>query len=260
MADSPKELIRDLSEDLLHRFAGLPLLDRYDVYQCLMDYWDEVMQDDVYLVVTEGWTEAARPRALVPVKGKGTAEPPDLTVNRKKYRMDLVPPRLVVARYFATEQAEVDRLRTGEERIARELEEFVEEYSGEDGLLEGATSDAGKVTQAAVRARLKAVAGDPEGQEERDVLEVCLDLMKALAAAKRATKAAQTQLDSKVLARYATADRGGDHRARGRRQVDGERGWRDRPGGGAPDGWASGSGQGAGRTVCEAATGAGASC
>ena len=203
VADSPKDLIRDLSEDLLHRFAGLPLLDRYGVYQCLMDYWDEVMQDDVYLVVTEGWTEAARPRVLVRVKGKGTAEKPDLTVARKKYRMDLVPPGLVVARYFATEQAEVDRLRTKQESIARELEEFIEEYSGEDGLLEGATSDAGKVTQAAVRARLKAVAGDPEGQEERDVLEVCLDLMKALGAARRAAKAAQTRLDSEVLARYA---------------------------------------------------------
>ena len=204
VADSPKELIRDLSEDLLHRFAGLPLLDRYGVYQCLMDYWDEAMQDDVYLMVTEGWTEAARPRILVPVKGKGVAEPPDLTVNKKKYRMDLVPPGLVVARHFATEQTEVDQLRTEQESIARELDEFVEEYSGEDGLLEGATSDAGKVTQAAVRARLKAVGGDPEGREERDVLEVCLDLMKALAAAKRAAKAAQTRLDSKVLARYAT--------------------------------------------------------
>ena len=203
VADSPKDLIRDLSEDLLHRFAGLPLLDRYGVYQCLMDYWDEVMQDDVYLVVTEGWTEAARPRVLVPVKGKGTAEKPDLTVARKMYRMDLVPPGLVVARYFAREQADVDRLRTKQESIARELEEFIEEYSGEDGLLEGATSDAGKVTQAAVRARLKAVAGDPEGQEERDVLEVCLDLMKALGAARRAAKAAQTRLDSEVLARYA---------------------------------------------------------
>ena len=203
VADSPKDLIRDLSEDLLHRFAGLPLLDRYDVYQCLMDYWDEVMQDDVYPVVTEGWTEAARPRVLVTVKGKKAAETPNLTVNRKKYRMDLVPPGLVVARYFATEQAEVDRLRTKQESIARELEEFIEEYSGEDGLLESATSNAGKVTQAAVRARLKVVGGDDEGQEERDVLEVCLDLMKALAAARRAAKAAQTRLDSEVLARYA---------------------------------------------------------
>ena len=69
--DSPKGLIRDLSDALLRRFAGLPLLDRYDVYQCLMDYWDGIMQDDVYLVVTEGWADAARPRVLVPVKGKG---------------------------------------------------------------------------------------------------------------------------------------------------------------------------------------------
>ena len=204
VGDSPKALIRDLAEDLLRRFAGLPLLDRYAVYQCLMDYWDEVMQDDVYVVVTEGWAEAARPRVLVPVRGKGTAESADLTVKRRKYKMDLLPPGLVVARYFATEQAEVDRLRAEQETVARELDEFVKEYSGDDGLLEGATTDAGKVTQAAVRARLKAVVGDPEGWEERDVLEVCLDLMKAHAAAKRATKAAQTKLDSKTLARYAT--------------------------------------------------------
>ena len=204
VGSSPKALIRDLSEDLLHRVAGLPLLDRRDVYQCLMDYWDEVMQDDVYLVVTEGWAEAARPRVLVPIRGKGTAERPDLTVNRMKYRMDLLPPGLVVAQYFATERAEVDSLRAEEESIARELEEFVEEYTGKAGLLDGATTGAGKVTQAAVKARLKEVVDDPGGREECDALEICLDLMKALAAAKKAAKAAQTKLDGKVLARYAT--------------------------------------------------------
>ena len=204
VGDSPKGLIRDLSEDLLGRFAGLPLLDRYAVYQCLMDYWDEVMQDDVYLVVTEGWAEAARPRVLVPVRVKGAAETPDLTVNRRKYRMDLLPPGLAAARYFATETAEVDRLRAKEDTIARELDAFVKECTGEDGLLDGATTDAGKVTQAAVKARLKEVVDDPEGREESDALDVCLDLMKALAAAKKAAKAAQTKLDVKVLARYAT--------------------------------------------------------
>ena len=204
VGDSPKALIRELSEDLLSCFAGLPLLDRYSVYQCLMDYLDEVMQDDVYLVVTEGWAKAARPRVLVPVRGKPTAETPDLTVKRKKYRMDLLPPGLVVARYFAAERAEIDRLHTGEEEIARELEEFIEENSGEEGLLDGATSDAGKVTQAAVKARLKEVRDDPGASEERDALDVCIELIKAHAAAKRATKAAQAKLDARVLARYAT--------------------------------------------------------
>ena len=57
---NPKNIIRSLSEDLLVCFADLPLLDRYDVYQRLMDYWDEVMQDDVYLIATDGWIEAAQ--------------------------------------------------------------------------------------------------------------------------------------------------------------------------------------------------------
>ena len=200
---APKTLIRDLAEDLLHRFAGISLLDRHDVYQCLMDYWDEVMQDDVYLVVTEGWAEAARPRVLVPVRGKGTGERPDLTVKRKKYRMDLLPPGLVVARYHATERNELDRLRAEEEAIARELEEFVERHTGEEGLLDSARTDAGKVTQAAVKARLKKVVKDPDGREEYGVLEVCLMLMKSRAAAKKAAKVAQTKLDAKVLKRYA---------------------------------------------------------
>ena len=202
--DSPKALINHLSEDLLQRFAGLPLLDRYAVYQCLMDYWDEAMQDDVYLAVTEGWAEAARPRVLVPVRGKGTSESADLTVKRKKYKMDLLPPGLVVAMYFAAEQAEIDRLRVEEEALARELDEFIEDRSGEDGLLGGATTDAGNVTQAAVKARLKEMAVDPDRDEERDALTVCLDLMKSHTKAKKATKAAQAELDAKVLARYAT--------------------------------------------------------
>ena len=63
--DRPAAVIDALSEDLLARFAGLPLLSRYDVYQRLMDYWDEAMQDDVHLIAAEGWVEAARPRGII---------------------------------------------------------------------------------------------------------------------------------------------------------------------------------------------------
>ena len=201
VGDSPKALIRDLSEDLLRRFASLPLLDRYDVYQCLMDYWDEVMQDDVYLVVTEGWVEAARPRVVAGGRGQGAAESPDLTIKRMKYKIDLLPPDLVAVRNFADE---VKRLRSEGERIGRKVETFVKENTGEDGLLDSATTDAGKVTQAAVRARLKEIGDDSADPDERDTLEFYLDLMKAHARTKKAAKDAQARLDTKVLARYAT--------------------------------------------------------
>src|SRR2546428_3544739 len=35
--DLPRAVIQALSEDLLERFADLPLINRYDVYQRLMD-------------------------------------------------------------------------------------------------------------------------------------------------------------------------------------------------------------------------------
>src|SRR5260370_7139095 len=51
----PKEVIVALSEDLLVHYADKPLIDKYDVYQHLMDYWAGTMQDDCYLIAVDGW-------------------------------------------------------------------------------------------------------------------------------------------------------------------------------------------------------------
>ena len=206
----PKELIDTLSEDLLASFAALPLLSRYDVYQRLMDYWDETMQDDVYLIAAVGWVEAARPRGVVEDKERKIKETPDLTINRKKYKMDLIPPALVIARYFATEQTHVENLQTTREAATRELEEFVEEHASsggsEEGLLADSINDKGSVTKAAVKTRLKAIRDQDadESDEERDVLTRCLDLLETEYKAGCAVKDAQATLDTKVLARYAS--------------------------------------------------------
>ena len=97
----PRDVIHTLSEDLLERFTHLPLLDPYDVYQKLMDYWDETMQDDVYLIAADGWIEAAKPRSIIEDKQSKVKETPDLVIKKNKYKMDLIPPSLIVARYFA---------------------------------------------------------------------------------------------------------------------------------------------------------------
>jgi type I restriction enzyme M protein len=201
-AANPKAVIADLSEDLLVRFASLPLLNRYDVYQRLMDYWAEVMQDDVYLVADHGWCEAARPRDLVDTREKKVKEAPDLTIGKQKYKMDLLPPSLIVERYFEQEQAAIVALQARQEAAAREIEEFVEEHTSEDGLLEEATTEKGSVTRGSVRDRLKAIQGDPDSTEEREALNHCLALMEAEAAASKAVKDAQAKLDAEVLAQY----------------------------------------------------------
>ncbi len=202
----PRTVIDTLSEDLLACFVDLPLLSAYDVYQRLMDYWDDVMQDDVYLIAADGWIKAAQPRGIIEDKEKTIKETPDLTIKRKKYRMDLVPPALIVARHFATEQAVIESLQVKQETVSRELEEFVEEHTGEDGLLEDVVNDKGKVTKAGVTGQLKVIQddGEPEGDEERDALTRCLALIEAESKAVKAVKEAQAALDQRVLSRYAT--------------------------------------------------------
>ena len=202
----PRKIVNMLSEDLLKTFANLPLVGSYDVYQLLMDYWEEVMQDDVYLIATDGWEKAVKPREVIPHKDKKLTETPDLTVKGKKYKMDLVPPSLVILRYFAGEQAAIEALRTRSETADRELEEFIEEHTGDDGLLEEVVNDNDKVVKAKVNARLKVLAGDvePESIEERDVLTRCMALVEAESEKSKAVKSAQQTLDQRVLAHYGT--------------------------------------------------------
>ena len=206
--DSPRAVIHALSEDLLVRFSGMPLLERYDVYQCLMDYWAGTMQDDVDLVAAEGWVEGAKPHGIVEDKEKKIRETPDLVVGRRKYKMDLVPPGLIVRRYFAADEATVEDLAALQESAARDLEEFVEEHTGEEGLLEDAMNESGRVTRKTVSDRSKAVGRDPEFAAEHEALARVMELIEAEARAAKAVKKARAALDERVLARYATLTEG----------------------------------------------------
>jgi type I restriction enzyme M protein len=205
--DLPRQVIHELSEDLLKRFADVPLLSRYDVYQRLMDYWAEVMQDDVYMIAADGWLEAARPRGVIDDKEKKIKETPDLVVGKKKYKMDLIPPPLIVARYFADEQAEIDALQANQDEATQALEEYTEEHAVEEGLLEEALNDKGKVSKGGVNDRMRQLTMEngqwiAEDREEGVALKSCLELMEAESDAKKAVKEAQEKLDAAVLKKY----------------------------------------------------------
>ena len=102
-----------------------------------MEYWHDVMHDDVFLVMNDGWLEAAKPRKAIEDKDRKLTETPDLVIgsgrSATKYKMDLIPPALIVARYFADEQAKVDDLTATAEEASRAVEEYIEEHGGEDG-------------------------------------------------------------------------------------------------------------------------------
>lgn len=180
VGDHPKKLIASLSESLLHTFRSTPLLDEYDTYQHLMDYWAETMQDDVYLLVLDGW------------KAMTDGSP----------NTDLLPPALLVSRYFAAEAAAIESLEATREAVAAEMEEIDEEHGGEDGLLADAKTDAGKLTKASAKSRLADIRFEADADEERTLLTRFLALADKEASASKAVKETKKALDAKVAAKY----------------------------------------------------------
>ena len=132
------------------------------------------MQDDLYLIAADGWQASA----------------------------DLVPAPLVIARYFAAKQEAIAALEAEREAIGRQMEELDEEHGGEGGLLEEARNEKGKLTKAALKARVREIFDDPEAGDELAVVTRYLALIDQEAEASKRVREAQRALDAKVAAKY----------------------------------------------------------
>ena len=185
----PKEVIRDLSENLLAHAEGQPLIDPYAIYQHLMDYWAGIIQDDCYLISLDGWVASTARIVEIDKKGK---------TKDKGWTCDLVPKSLIVARYFAKEQTAIESQHAALEAAAASIAELEEEHGGEEGFL-GALD---KIAKAEVGARLKEIKGEKEAKEEAAVLQQWLKLNTEEADRKRAIREAEAALDKLAYDKY----------------------------------------------------------
>ena len=192
----PKEFIGYLSESLLSHYIGQPLIDPYDVYQHLMDYWAGTMQDDYYLIAADGW-QAQTYRVIETKKGKDGK--PGKEVD-KGWTCDLIPKSLIVTRFFADEQAAIDAIADQLEIVTAKLAELEEEHGGD----EGAFSELDKVNKANVTARLKEIKGEKDAKDEAAILNDWMKLNGQDSDLKKKLKEAEAELDAESYAKYQT--------------------------------------------------------
>ncbi len=197
----PKQVIAALSEDLLAHYTDKPLIDKYDMYQHLMDYWAETMQDDCYLIAADGWK--AETYRVIEKDKKGKEKD-------KGWACDLVPKSLIVARYFTKEQAGIDELASELEGVTARITELEEEHGDEDeAFAENADTRAdalegkiGKVTLAKVRDRINEIKDDKDAKDEAAVLKDWLKLSGQETDLKKRVKQEEVALDVEAYARY----------------------------------------------------------
>ncbi|WP_246858205.1 hypothetical protein [Corynebacterium sp. sy017] len=175
-----------------------------------MSYWHETMHDDVALIMHSDWKEAAQPREAritgYDNKRKPKYEDADIKfgtgTKTQRWVTDLIPPQLIIDRYFPAEQEELEQLTQHQEQTVQELAEYLDENSAEEGLLYEAVNDDGNIKKKDITDRLKAAKAENADAEEIEALNYASKLFSAEAKAKKQVKEATLELDFAVLKKY----------------------------------------------------------
>lgn len=185
----PEEVIFEISENLLQQYHNKPLINKYDMYQHLMDYWNEVMQDDCYIISADGW-KAETYRIIVENKQKKKVD--------KGWICDLLPKELVINKLFLKEKQALEDLEAEKERICAELTDLEEEHSGDEGYF----ADMDKVNKGNIQARIKELKGESDIEDEMEVNIKYLSLLDDLTKTNKQLKEASMVLDEILYAKY----------------------------------------------------------
>jgi type I restriction enzyme M protein len=177
----PKTFIEEVSEDLLATFSNLKLIDKYDLYQHLMTYWLDTMQDDLYLIVSEGWQVGN-----------------EIEYDKKQFDGKLIPKSILIDRYFADSKKIIQELEASIESYITEIESLEEEHAGDDGYF----SNFDKVNKVSVVKRIKEIKNDSAAAEELKILNHYLKLNEQQAESNKKIKEFIAELDNLVLAKY----------------------------------------------------------
>lgn len=189
----PKVFIDNLGNNILSKYSATKLINKYDVYQVLMEYWNETMQDDVYILSEIGY--------------KIELQKSVTTKNKKEivtYYCELVPQELVANKYFKDEVKFIADTENLLSDAQSSKDAIVEEHCVEDGLLDNDSySKDGKLKKPDVVKYVKANKNNPDCKEEVEILNNWLTYGEMESDYSKTLTAKKQELYEKVLRKYA---------------------------------------------------------
>ncbi len=194
---NPKTLIESVCSKVLKEFEKIEILDKYGVYQLFKDYYNEVLQDDWFLLSFNGFRSAKELRKLTPLKDKNKKanylEEPDFVIQKTYYKSDLIPKNLIKQRFFEKETKELEELENALNEKEALLDEFIEEHSNEEGLFYEL-----KINESVLKKELK----NATDLEDEKILKTALELLEAKNKALKMKNKAHEELELKAFRQY----------------------------------------------------------
>lgn len=195
-----KKYIVELSELLIEAFDGLELVDKHDVYEVLLSYWQTVMGDDVYLVTVDGYEAAKTTENIMGVYTSGKKKGQEKVVG---WEGVLLPKALIEKVFFTAERKAIDKAQAVADESQNQLDEFTEEQTGDEGYLKAYLNDKDKVDDKAVTAQVKLLKNTGNVGEEYLALKQYLELAATVAKQNKLVKELNAELEKAVKDKYA---------------------------------------------------------
>ena len=196
-SNHPKAIIKKINDDLLSVFANIQLIDKYDIYQHLMAYWEEVMQDDAHIITADGWKAG---NEIIRLQREAKGKKKDIE-GLAGLEGRLIPISLAIKIYFTKEQNAIDDLEEKLEQISADMDVLKDEHGGEEGLL-SEVIDNDKISKTNVQKRFKEIKNSADDAEELTVLEKYLALFEKESETKKSIKVVEKDLEKKILIKY----------------------------------------------------------
>jgi type I restriction enzyme M protein len=195
----PKLLIAEIAERILEEYESVTLVDKYDAYEVLLSYWNEVMSDDVYMLVQDGYKTI---RDIEVFKKTTIKKKKDGTETKKDKETGwdgrLVPKAIVIEMFFAAEQKVIDELENVIAAAQAELDEMIERAE-EDSIIGDVLKENGNLDKPGLKKKLKDKELD---SDDKAVLRKLQDLVTRVDEGSKTLKDLRTALDSKTRAQY----------------------------------------------------------
>lgn len=194
-----KQYIVELAEVLLNSFDGIELIDKYDVYEVLLSYWQEIMGDDIYLVSVDGYNAAKTTENIMGVYTSGKKKGQEKIVG---WEGVLLPKSMIEKTFFTEERKKINEAQNIAEETQNRLDELTEEQTGDEGYLKDYLNDKDKVDAKAVAAKIKELKKAKDIGEEFAILSEYMELSDTVSKQNKIVKELNAELEMKVKAQY----------------------------------------------------------
>lgn len=167
-----RELIENLAEDILAEFEHLTLIDKYDVYQVLLNYWNEVMNDDVSFIISEpdGYANA-RATDNIEEEIKQGKKKGEMKVTGWEGR--LIPKAIVIDAFFREEKNAIDEAENIVAETEAQLSNLIESADEDSALIDIAEN--GKVKEKDIEAKIAELTSTVETEETLELEGILMD-------------------------------------------------------------------------------------